>query len=224
MIEIKLVEQDRKDRSRYHIYGDGDEPVLTVHEDLLIRHMLLKGQSFTAAQLAEIRDEDQRYQVYARAIFYLGFKARTSKQIEQYLTRKLFEPEYISYAIGRLESEHLVDDDEYARQFVKQRVKSGQKGRHWIKQELQQRGVSKEIASEAASHIDRETELSVAKYTAEKKWRSLKGEPNDRRRKLIQFLMRRGFPGDIVKDAVKWVIIDMELESIDDEDGLLLDN
>jgi regulatory protein len=224
MIEIQAVKQDRKDRSRYHIHGEGEEPLLTVHKDILIRHELLKGHAFTEDELAAIRDEDSRYRAYIKAVAFLGAKPRTSKEIEQYLQRKEFEPEHISSAVERLESEHIVDDEEYARKFAAQRIKYANKGRRWIKQELQQRGVSKQAAADAADAIDKEVEREAAVKAAGKKWRSLKGDPIDRKRKLMGFLMRRGFPGDIVKDAVKSVMEQAAAEADDEEDGLLLDN
>lgn len=224
MLEIKAVEQDSKDRHRYHIYIDDGDPILTVHEDLLIRHRLLKGQTISKSAIAEISNEDERYRAYTLAIVYLSYKAQTSKQIKQYLRRKEFGEEHISYALERLESEHLVDDEEYARQFTKQRVRSGQKGSRWIKQELQQRGVSKEAAAEATAAIDPDDERLAAQHAAAKKWRSLKGETADKRRKLIAFLMRRGFPGDVIKAAVKSAMEDVEMDEAEDEDRLLLDN
>ncbi|GLX68555.1 RecX family transcriptional regulator [Paenibacillus glycanilyticus] len=225
MIEISSVEQDAKKRSRYHIYTNGvAEPILSVHEDILIKYRLLKGTELTKELLAEIGSEDGRYRAYARALAYLGMGAKTRKQIEQYLIRKEFEPEPIAYALERLESEHIVDDGEYARQFAKQRIRNGQKGSRWIKQELAQRGVSKQAASDALGSIDKEDELASAVHSAKKKWRSLKGENREKRQKLMGFLMRRGFPSDIVKLAVKAAIDEAEIEQSEEDEGLLLDN
>ncbi|ACT02013.1 regulatory protein RecX [Paenibacillus sp. JDR-2] len=225
IIEISAVEQDRKERKRYNIYTDGlEKPLFSVHEDLLIKHRLLKGNSLTTEEIAEITEEDGRYRAYALAIYYLGFKARTRKQIEQYLARRELEPESIAYALERLESEHIVDDEEYARQFARQRIRNSQKGRRWIKLELQQRGVTNQAASEALEAIDRDDELASAIQAAKKKWRSLKGENREKRQKLLSFLMRRGFPSDVVKQAAKAAIDEAEIEQADEDEGLLLDN
>ncbi|MCK9858102.1 RecX family transcriptional regulator [Paenibacillus sp. ATY16] len=225
LIEISAVEQDRKDRKRYHVYANGvEEPLLSVHEDILIKYTLFKGKELTREAIAEISEEDERYRAYSLAVTYLGVKARTRKQIEQYLLRKEFEPEPIAYALERLESEHIVDDGEYARHFALQRIRYSQKGRRWIKQELHQRGVSKQAASDALDSIDKEDELASAVHAAKKKWRSLKGENREKRQKLMAFLMRRGFPSDVVKQAAKAAIDEAEIEQADEDEGLLLDN
>lgn len=221
---ILSIRQDKKERKLYHLYAETEEPLLSVHEDILIRYRLMKGRELSVEEIEDIRTDDERYRAYALAIAYLGAKPRTRKQIQLYLTRKLFEEQNIQYALDRLEREHIVDDEQYALQFAAGRLRNGLKGRLWIKQELQQRGVSKQAAAKAADALGREAELAAATSAAEKKWRTLKGETADRKRKLMGYLMRRGFPGDIVREAVKLAVSNGEADLFDEDDGLLLDN
>lgn len=224
---IDAIHRDKKEKRRYHlhaVHADGEEPFLSVHEDILIRHRLMKDGEVTKEQVIEIRDEDCCYKAYVLAIAYLGAKPRTSKQIQQYLTRKELEEPHIEYAIERLENEKLVDDEQYAKQFAASRLRSGQKGRLMIRQELQQRGVSKQAAAEALSGLDRGSELESATTLAHKKARSLSGDTAKRRAKLIGFLMRRGFPGDIVREAIKSVNLSAGDDLEEEDDGVLLDN
>lgn len=223
-LTIVSVKQDKKYRRMYHIYTGADEPLLSVHEDILVRYRLMKDRTLSKSEIDNIRKEDERYRAYALAIVYLGAKPRTRKEIERYLIRKEFEDENIQYALDRLENEHIVDDEQYARQFASGRLRNSLKGRRWIKQELQQRGISKEAAAEATDALDREVELLAAKKAAEKKWRSLKGELIDRKRKLMGYLLRRGFTGDIVKEAIKSIDLEPEEDTFEEVDGLLLDN
>lgn len=222
--EIRSVKRDGKEKRRYLIYAEGEEPVLSVHEDIMIRYRLMKGQTITPAQVVDIRNEDERYQAYALAVAYLGAKPRTRRAISQYLTRKGLLEENVEYALNRLESEQLVDDEQYARQFATSRLRSGLKGRLMIKQELQQRGVPKQAAAEALSELDRDSELSAAKRLAEKKSRSLKGDLKQRKTKLMSFLLRRGFPGDIVREAMREIDWSSSDEQEEDDIGVMLDN
>ncbi|MBH5316565.1 RecX family transcriptional regulator [Paenibacillus sp. GSMTC-2017] len=221
---IQSVRRDKEEKRRYLIFTEAEEPVLSVHEDIMVRFRLMKGQLITKSLIEEIRFEDGRYRAYAMAIFYLGTKPRTRKQIGDYLHRKELDEQSIEYALDRLESEHLVDDEQYARQFATSRVRSGMKGRLLIKQELQQRGVPKEAAADAVSELDRESELAAAIALAAKKSRSLKGETVKRRQKLTGFLLRRGFPSDIVREAIKSVEWDTSEDDNEEDDCVLLDN
>ncbi|WP_261800055.1 RecX family transcriptional regulator [Paenibacillus sp. PAMC21692] len=225
MYIIASVRRDKKEKRRYHLYMAGEEePFLSVHEDIMIKFRLLKEVELDGDTVRHIKDEDQRYRAYVLSVAYLGVKPRTAKQIGQYLAKKELDETHIEYAIQRLETEKLVDDEEYARQFAESRLRSGQKGRLMIRQELQQRGVSKQLASETLSALDRSSELEAAKTLAHKKARSLTGETAKRRTKLMSFLLRRGFPGDIVREAMRSVDLSSDDSWEEEDDGVLLDN
>lgn len=202
---IVSVRQQKKDKKRYEIYVGEQEPVLTVHEDILIRYRLMKGGVLQQALISEIKREDERFEAYRKAVAYLVAKPRTRKQLHQYLEHKELAIEHIAFALDRLEREGLVDDVQYAQQFAETRMRNSLKGRLMIRQELGLRGISKSAASEAVAAISEEEELAAAKKLAEKKARSLKGDEAERRRKLMGFLLRRGFPGHVVKEALKSV-------------------
>jgi regulatory protein len=197
------------------------EPRLSIHEDLLIRHRLFKGLELTESAIADIQAEDNKYRAYAMAIHYLGLRPRTSKEIERYLQRKEIEPESIAYAVERLEQERLIDDEDYARRFAESRLRAGGKGRLLIKQELKMRGVNKNTADAASRELGRDAEQAAADQVAAKKWRSMTGELHDKRRKLAQFLLRRGFPMEVTMLAVKRASTDQGGTSIDEELGWL---
>ncbi|SDT47430.1 regulatory protein [Paenibacillaceae bacterium GAS479] len=220
--QITRVEQDPKRRSYYWIYLDErEEPELSLHEDILVKYRLLKGSLIEPKAMEAIAAENGRYRAYASAVYYAGFKMRTSKEMTAYLKRKEYEEADIRYAIERLQQERVVDDGDYARMFATQRMRSNQKGRRLIRQELEQRGIAKETAGQTVEALSEKDEREAALKAAEKKWRSLKGEEGQRRMKLTGFLLRRGFQGDLVRDTVRQVS-----ESRDDEleEGAWLDN
>lgn len=222
---IDSIRRDKQRKGRYLLFTAGaEEPLFSVHEDILVHYRLLKGAEVTPAELEEIISADSRQTAYALAIAYLGVKPRTRKEVERYLRRKELDPELIEQVADRLEQERTIDDREYARMYARQRLRNHSKGRLAIRQELQQRGVSKQAAEQAASELDGETEQAAAVRAAERKWPYIKGEHRDRKRKLAMFLMRKGYPGDVVRQAVKKAAVEVGVEELDDEDGVTLDN
>ncbi|MGU3469559.1 RecX family transcriptional regulator [Paenibacillus sp. D51F] len=218
---VTKVEPDSRKRSYYWICLDGnEEPEFSVHEDILVKYRLLKGSVLSSEELEGIQSEGDRYKAYASALYYAGFKMRTAKEMADYLKRKEYTEPDIRYAVERLQQEKVIDDRDYARMYAAQKVKSSQKGRRLIRQELEQRGVSKLTAGETIEALDVGAERDAAFKAAAKKWRSLKGEDRDKRLKLTGFLLRRGFQGDLVREAVRHVSEGEELET----EGLWLDN
>ncbi|GGD67723.1 RecX family transcriptional regulator [Paenibacillus nasutitermitis] len=204
MLLITGIEQDKKEKRRYHLYMNGsDEPLTSVHEDLVISYRLLKGRQIDPGELKQIADKDNDHRAYILGLTYLGARPRTEKEISRYLIRKGMEESAIAKALERLQGERLVDDVSYANQFAAQRMRSQLKGRRLLQQELEHRGISRETAKEASAGLDLDMETETAIRAAKKKWPYIKGEVRDRKRKLMAFLLRRGFPGTVVKQAVK---------------------
>lgn len=138
----------------------------------------------------------------------------------RYLVRKEFAETAVEHAVERLATQRLLDDQEYARRFAKQRLRTQQKGSRWIKQELVQRGVSKGTAEQAVSELDTEEEREAAMRLATRKWPSFKGEMGVRKGKLMQFLLRRGYPGALCRAVAREVAAGLS----DEESEGWLDN
>ncbi|AZN40922.1 RecX family transcriptional regulator [Paenibacillus albus] len=221
MLVITGVEQDRKSKQRYHLFvNDSQEPYINVHEDLVIKFRLLKGREIHAEELKEIVEEDSRHRAYITALAYLGARQRTEKEIQRYLARKEIDPEAAARAIARLTQEGLVNDNQYASMYASEKMRTQLKGRRLLQQELLQRGISKDMAKQASQELSPDSEIEVAVRAAHKKWPYIKGEQRERKQKLAAFLLRRGFPMSVVREAVKAAAERME----DDEDGHMLDN
>jgi regulatory protein len=213
--KIRAVERDGK--GRYVIYGDGeDEPLLVVHEDVLIRHRLFKGTELDEEQLAEIGREAHEQEAYGAALASLGRRSRTRTELALDLSRRGFPEQVSKAALDRLAREGYLDDSRYAREFARVRAEGYYKGRNLIRSELLRKGISRGEADAAIRNLDPETERRAAVEAALKKWPSLRGEFRDRTRKLAQFLYRRGYTGSVVREAVRAAAGDGAADAEDD--------
>ncbi|WP_152392540.1 regulatory protein RecX [Paenibacillus guangzhouensis] len=210
---ITAVELVPRKKRRYQIFVNG-EPAFTVHEDIMVKYRLLKGSTIDHEELLPIMVADELQQAYVQSIRYLGRKPRTSHEIQQQLTQKGFEAELIERVIQRLRDERLIDDNLYAKQWTDQRVRNHKKGRLMIKHELQQKGIDKSDIAQAMEELNVEDEQESAYRVGLRKWQSTKGERYERKRKVAAFLMRRGFPSHVVRNAVQRI-----MEQQEDDDG-----
>ncbi|MCZ8519979.1 MULTISPECIES: RecX family transcriptional regulator [Paenibacillus] len=195
---ITKVEQQKRTKSRYNIYID-ESFAFSVHEDILIRHHLLKGEVVERETLVKILTEEERNRAYLDAIRLLSSRLRSAHEIRSRLKLKGYGPDLISGVVERLRKENYLNDAEFAQMLTKQRVLSQKKGRHFIKQELQQKGVAKEEILEAIAGVDEETEYEMAHQLAVKRYAGeMRKDPLKARRKIAGFLQRRGYPGSVV--------------------------
>ena len=133
----------------------------------------------------------------------LGIRPRSEKELKERLFGKRYGSEAIESVISQLKEKGVVDDLKFARAWVESRMRTSPKGNVALKRELGMKGISNPITEEVLSE-KKEDEASIVKELAEKKMESLKDLPKEKARKrLFDFLARRGFNFDTIKDAVR---------------------
>ena len=171
-----------------------------------IERLGLKLGATTAGREELIAREEGLLRTYDRAVMMLAARGRAAKDLERQLVRKGETPEFARLAVERLSSEGFINDDTYARSFV--RSKSGGAGlaRFRLKQELGRQGVERAVAEEAIAEVFDEEgidEVDTATALAMKRARSLRGaDPQSRRRRLYSFLARRGYSPSVIAAAL----------------------
>ncbi|OAB45213.1 RecX family transcriptional regulator [Paenibacillus antarcticus] len=212
---ITGVEREPKQKYRYLIsFG---QHVLSIHEDIMIKYRMIKGNTFWKQELEEIVLSNEKQLGYVQALKYLERKARTSKEIQIRLKEKETSQEVIEDVLARLTREGLVNDAIYAQQWAEQRITSQRKGKAWVRQELRQKGVDKLLIAEALDGVSPDQEYQSALLMGRKKWNQTKGELLDKKRKTGSYLMRRGFSGEQVRRVLNQLIQEDELQDIDDD-------
>ena len=138
-------------------------------------------------------------------LFQLSRSMKTRYQLSKILEKREIPEEIANAVLDRFTEAQLIDDAAFARAFVNSRLAVSGKSRSVIARELKQKGVSAEDAQEALSIIDSELEDQTAYSVAKKRYQQLSSlAPDVRRRRLMGFLMRRGFSsaltGRILRD------------------------
>ncbi|MDQ3814591.1 MAG: RecX family transcriptional regulator [Armatimonadota bacterium] len=169
--------------------------------DLVSRHDLRPGVEIDATLLSELLREDGDARAYARALHFMGYRARSSKEVRDRLARDAWPEEVITRVLERLAQENLLDDATFAATWVENRSLSKPRGTRALRQELRQKGVAREEIEAALPDAEQEIENAVAAAQARlRRWASL--DERERRTKIIEFLQRRGFNYSTAKAAV----------------------
>jgi regulatory protein len=155
-------------------------------------------------QPASQDDGDDYSTAMARAGRLLATRARAIGEMRDRLTRAGFQLDVVERVVGRLTELGLLDDDAFARQWVAER--SGRRGGAALVAELQARGVDRAVAENAvgAAGLD---ESEAAKELALAQLQRISTLPLARQAaRLTGALARRGYPPDVVREAVAAVL------------------
>lgn len=153
--------------------------------------------------------EEAVLRTYDRAVMMLAARGRAAKDLERQLVRKGEATEFARAAVERLVAEGYVDDEAYARSFVRSKSTGAGLARFRLKQELGRQGVERTVADEAIDEVFEEEaidEVTTATAVAAKRVGALRGvDPQSQRRRLYAFLVRRGYPPDVIATAISAV-------------------
>ena len=113
----------------------------------------------------------------------------------------------------RLVKERYVDDERYARAFVKDKIRYNKWGRRKVDQALWQKHIDEDIRKRVLDEVDDEEYLSVLRPLLKQKRKSTKANSDyELNQKLMRFAMGRGFTFDIIRQC-----IDVEEEPEEDD-------
>ena len=117
--------------------------------------------------------------------------------------------------ISRLVKERYIDDERYARAFVKDKIRYNKWGRRKVQQGLWQKHIDADIQQRMLDEIDDKEYLDVLRPLLKQKRKSIKAANDyEQNQKLVRFAMGRGFGFDIIRQCLD--VDDIDIEEIDD--------
>jgi regulatory protein len=172
---------------------------------LIEKHDLRRGMVVSEQFLAQLLQEDGDAKAYARALYFLSYRARSIHEVRARLKRDDWPDEVIARVLARLQAEKLLSDENFSTAWVEHRTLSRKpRGAQALRQELRQKGVAKETIDEALPGAEEELENAVVAARGilsgkARAWSTL--EAREKQQKLFAAMQRRGFGFSAAKAA-----------------------
>lgn len=138
-----------------------------------------------------------------RLMQFCAYRDRSHKEVEQKLMEMRMIPQAREQIIIQLMQEGYLNEERFARSFARGKFRIKKWGRVKIIQELKLRDISEPIIRLALTEIEEEQYMEALEELMEKKQRLLtESDPYKRKRKVIEFLLRKGYESHLVFDMV----------------------
>ena len=99
--------------------------------------------------------------------------------------------------------EKFVDDERFARLFVREKIRFDRWGRRKIEQALYQKGVASDISHRVLDEVDDEAYVAELKKLIAAKRRSVQAESEyEMRAKLTKYALGRGFDYNVIRQCI----------------------
>ncbi|HEV2106757.1 MAG TPA: RecX family transcriptional regulator [Thermomicrobiales bacterium] len=202
---ITALRAQARDPERVNVFLDG-RFAFGLGRQIAVDEGLRVGDVLDTTRVDTLRAADDVGKATNAALNLLARRPRSIREIRDRLHEKGYNTATIDAAVARLEGWNYVDDADFARFWVENRVAHKPRGRRLLEQELWQKGVDRETARDAVDRSELD-EHDAALAIANAKIRSYAGLDRDvAYRRLGGLLARRGFGYDVVKPVLDEVL------------------
>ena len=151
--------------------------------------------------------ESQEEQARNLCLRLLTARARTRSELAAQLTKRGYPDDVGERVLDRLADVGLIDDRDFAEQWVRSRRVNAGKGKRALASELRTKGIDDELIADALADIDASAERTRAEQLVADKLRRerLSDDTDDTKvaRRLVAMLARRGYGQSMAFDVVK---------------------
>ena len=136
--------------------------------------------------------------------YYCVYQDRCHQEVEKKLTEFRLISEAKELILIHLIQNNYLNEERFSQSYARGKFRIKKWGRRRIKQELRNRNISTYNIKSAMKEIDEEEYLSTLYELASSKEKSLK-EKNSyiKQQKLVQYLYRRGFELDLIREVLR---------------------
>lgn len=197
MKKITALTVQKRDPNRVNIYLD-DEFAFGLAR--ITAAWLKVGDGLDDAKLQRLQAEDAKERAIQQALLFLSYRARSEAEIRKNLRKHEIPEEVIEQTIERLRRDGLANDGQFARLWVENRSAFRPRSRRMLAMEMRQKGIDDETTSAALQHVDDEALAYEAAQKKSNRFKELDWQAY--RKKLSEFLARRGFSYSVIAPVV----------------------
>jgi regulatory protein len=196
MPEITRV---RERRGRARIFVDG-EFWAEIDADVAVERGLREGVALSIEELEAARVAGEMALAMNRALHFLGYRARSRREVRDRLRRYGYGEETVEVVIRRLEELGYLDDEEFARTAA--REKARRYGPRRVSADLRRSGVDAELAQDVVEEeFSERSEVEAARSAAARRYN--RGGSDAEARRVYGFLMRRGYSAGVCAEVAR---------------------
>ena len=192
----------QRSKKRVNIYLDGK---FSFGLDLgnYVKLGLKVGQELSDKEVEEIVEKGEFQKTLDKLIFFAPRRPRSQKEIVYWFKRNKVHESLHNGLLARLIKLDLIDDEKFANWWVGQRQEFRPRSKRQLYSELMVKGINKEIIDEVLLKSDI-NEAAIATGLLNKrnyKWEKM--TKVERKKKMSEYLARKGFNWDTVNKVVK---------------------
>lgn len=207
---MKIEKIQKLKNNKYKIKLDSGD-IINTYDDVILNNSLLFNKEIDLGLLNKINNETLYYDCYNKTLKFIDKKLRSEKEVREYL-KKYSEMGYEDKILKKLKEINVINDENYAKAYISDRIFLSTDGPNKIKQELLNYGIDEKIIEENINKIDKETIYNKCKKIIDKKIKSNTKYSNYMlNQKITSDLVNKGYDVALIKQILENKVFDNDL-------------
>ena len=197
----KIVVQ-KKNKSRFSLY-DKDRFIVGVSDHTIAHFKLKVGTQIDPGLYQKLIESEGEWKVKEYLLSLLSRRDHSSFELKLRGLKKGYDKTHLETCISNLEEKGYINNSAFAKKYAHDKFEFNKWGPEKIKVELLKKRVDIDSINYALKSIKKETKISAAllQLVLKKRTRILREPPEKRKKKLFDFLIRKGYDySDISKE------------------------
>ena len=198
---MKIDKIEKLKDNKYKITIDGE--VITTFDDVILDNNLLFKKEIDIELYNIIIKDTEYYTGYNKVVKYILKRRRSEKEIKEYLIKLQLKENDIAKIINKLKSINLINDREYCKAFINDKVNLSKQGINKIRLNLLQQDIPIEIIEEELKKIDsdilnnRLEKLIIKKIDSNRKY-----SKNILKQRILNEMINLGYNKETILDIL----------------------
>ena len=204
MAKITKITQQKKLSERFNLFVDGQFE-LGVDGSLIVKYDIKVGDEYTDELKHDLENDDRTEIAYIGLINFIAFRERCEQEVKDWLYKKKYH-DLADELITRLTERNYLNNERFARLFIKDRVKIQGWGPIRLRHELNAKRISKKIIESEIESIREDFDFNqMAQDLAERKLKNIPQPTYKDKKRLWSLLQRHGFEGPSISFALQGI-------------------
>ncbi len=209
---ISSIHVQKKNKNRFSVFVE-EEFLVGVSDSTLVSLNLKKGDVLTSSKLERIINLEDQWALKTYFLRLLSRRDHSKKELKDKALQKGFLSTQIEGILNELSEKGYINNLEFAASFTRDKFRFNKWGVNKIRAELRKKGIQEKEISSALSQIDTSIQSEcIQELIVKHKARFLRVIPEKRRKKVFDFLLRKGYDSSIISSNLTSLLASIENE------------
>jgi len=195
---VTSLEAQKRNKNRVNVHLDG---VYAFSLSRIVATWLTIGREMSDAEIGTLQKDDSFEEAAQVALRFIAYKPRTTAEVRKRLVESKFPEPAIEHTISRFTQTGLINDGQFARDWVDARQVFHPRSARQMAFELQRKGVDRDVIESTLAEVSDDDQMAY-QLASQKINRYNSLDFPEFRSKLSGILARRGFSYETVTRVV----------------------